>query len=163
VEHLVGDVHQPLHAATEYSSAFPGGDKGGNAQAISANGMVLNLHAYWDEVLGTSNAFGAIDFLAREITDDSVLAPEKLTELELHKQPSQWARESFDDAVALVYLNGRLRSARYDAYTAGEMTPQQVPPLPPSYAGNARDLAKRRAALAGYRLAEQLKVALAGR
>lgn len=28
--HMVGDIHQPLHAATLYSNEFPRGDLGGN-------------------------------------------------------------------------------------------------------------------------------------
>ena len=162
VEHLIGDIHQPLHATMEISTAFPAGDKGGNAQAVMANGMVINLHAYWDDALGTSDGYAAIDFLASEITDDPALAPGKLTEFQQHKQPKEWAEESYRYATALVYLNGRLRSARYDAYAAREITPDQVPPLPPSYAGNARDLSKRRAATAGYRLAAEIKTALTG-
>src|ERR1700679_2144695 len=31
VEHLVGDIHQPLHAVSWYSKQFPTGDKGGNS------------------------------------------------------------------------------------------------------------------------------------
>jgi hypothetical protein len=162
VEHLIGDIHQPLHATNEFSTAYPAGDKGGNDQAVMANGMVINLHAYWDDALGTSDGYAAIDFLAREIIEDPALAPAKLAELEQHKDARQWADESYRYATALVYLNGRLRSARYDAVNAHEIQPEQVPPLPPSYAGNARDLCKRRAATAGYRLAAEIKTVLAG-
>lgn len=160
VEHLIGDVHQPLHAVSEFSNAFPGGDRGGNAQAIRADGAVMNLHAFWDDALGTSDSFYAIDFLCRQITEDPTLGRERLAELELDKKPPDWARESRDAAMAIVYLNGRLRSARYDAYTAREVVDEQVPALPPSYLSNAYMLAKRRAALAGYRLASVLKEVL---
>ncbi len=36
VEHLVGDIHQPLHTASLYSPAFPKGDRGGNSENLSA-------------------------------------------------------------------------------------------------------------------------------
>jgi len=34
VEHLVGDIHQPLHAASLYSPEHPQGDKGGNDEEV---------------------------------------------------------------------------------------------------------------------------------
>ncbi|HXV93276.1 MAG TPA: S1/P1 nuclease, partial [Pseudonocardia sp.] len=55
--HLVGDVHQPLHAATRYTAALPDGDAGGNGFEIvmPAQAGVANLHALWDAAGG---AFG---------------------------------------------------------------------------------------------------------
>ena len=44
VVHLVGDVHQPLHAG--YAS-----DKGGNTYQVQAFGKGTNLHALWDSGL----------------------------------------------------------------------------------------------------------------
>jgi hypothetical protein len=161
VEHLIGDVHQPLHSVSEYSNAFPGGDRGGNAQAVRADGAVINIHAFWDEALGTTDSFFEIDFLARDITTDPALAPSNLAELELDKKPADWARESRDAAMGMVYLNGRLRSVRSEAYNAREVVDEQVPALPASYTPNAHALAKRRVALAGYRLAAALKELLA--
>jgi hypothetical protein len=39
--HLVGDIHQPLHAATD-------ADKGGNCIAVESHPYARNLHAAWD-------------------------------------------------------------------------------------------------------------------
>lgn len=44
VVHLMGDVHQPLHAGWEF-------DKGGNKFQIQAFGRGSNLHALWDSGL----------------------------------------------------------------------------------------------------------------
>ena len=41
--HLVGDVHQPLHASTRVSSTDPGGDAGGNL--LKLNCAHCELHA----------------------------------------------------------------------------------------------------------------------
>lgn len=41
VIHLVGDIHQPLHAATD-------ADKGGNCIAVESHPHGRNLHAIWD-------------------------------------------------------------------------------------------------------------------
>lgn len=35
--HLVGDIHQPLHASTRYSENFPTGDRGGNLAMVRIN------------------------------------------------------------------------------------------------------------------------------
>jgi hypothetical protein len=53
VEHLVGDIHQPLHCATKYflSRGERRDDKGGNDEYV-LNGppgdAKFNLHAFWD-------------------------------------------------------------------------------------------------------------------
>jgi hypothetical protein len=39
--HLVGDIHQPLHAATD-------ADRGGNCIAVESHPYARNLHAAWD-------------------------------------------------------------------------------------------------------------------
>jgi hypothetical protein len=54
--HIVGDIHQPLHASTEYYMGPDGKlttDRGGNRVAIlnspvDKKGDHLNLHAFWD-------------------------------------------------------------------------------------------------------------------
>src|SRR6266567_2126987 len=43
--HLVGDVHQPLHAATRVSSTDPQGDNGGNLVKLCAAPCKNELHA----------------------------------------------------------------------------------------------------------------------
>ena len=51
--HLVGDLHQPLHAISRYTLQIPSGDAGGNAESvIPATGETLALHAYWDAIFG---------------------------------------------------------------------------------------------------------------
>lgn len=55
--HFVGDLHQPLHAATMYSAEFPDGDLGGNYYKIQVPGSsyTTNLHSFWDS--GAGNAW----------------------------------------------------------------------------------------------------------
>jgi len=47
--HFVGDIHQPLHAETRVSKAFPNGDRGGNDFRIDTE----RLHALWDNGIDT--------------------------------------------------------------------------------------------------------------
>ena len=160
LEHLCGDVQQPLHACSMVSFQYPNGDKGGNDEAVRAGGNVMRLHAVWDDALGNSDSYVALDFLANLITEDPRLSPQKLTELQADRTFDSWAEESYQYAIAFAYLNGRLRTAPMAAYDRKELTYEQVPNLPPSYMENAHALAQRRVALGGYRLAEQIKTAL---
>jgi hypothetical protein len=156
LEHLTGDLHQPLHACGAYSAEFPSGDRGGGERAVRANGNVMRLHVFWDESIGNSDAHLAIDFIARQIAEDPQLAREKLVELSSDATFATWAQESHELAVALAHLNGRLKSVPYSAYESKKISDDAVPPLPPSYLSNARDVARRRVAVAGYRLADEI-------
>ena len=49
--HIIGDIHQPLHATTLFSEdEFPAGDKGGNDFKIVylKKKSLNNLHSFWD-------------------------------------------------------------------------------------------------------------------
>jgi hypothetical protein len=156
VLHLVGDVHQPLHCAALYTDEYKLGDMGGNALAIRTRGTPMRLHGYWDDLLGTGNTYVAIDQTAVTITSSSVHDPEKMAEFKKHTTLASWVAESHDYAVALAYLNGSLKFANWRAFENHEIQKDDIPELPPGYEANARDLACRRVALAGYRLADLL-------
>ena len=81
VVHLVGDVHQPLHAG--YAD-----DKGGNTFQVQAFGRGSNLHSLWDTGL-IMNRPGGAQGLRQEIgaTLDGVAAPAP-------PQAQLWAEES---------------------------------------------------------------------
>jgi hypothetical protein len=162
VEHLIGDIHQPLHAASLYSKEFPKGDMGGNDQAIIGEGGVTNLHSWWDELLGTTSidyeplAYSVVDTLATQIAAEEAqfLRQPQFTQ---HTTAASWAQESHNYAITFAYLDGRLQSAHFRDYESKKIPAADVPPLPQGYAANARDLAKLRVALAAQRLAETLK------
>ncbi|KTC96567.1 S1/P1 nuclease [Legionella erythra] len=46
--HVVGDIHQPLHAISQFSVQHPKGDMGGNLVMLGDNPVGPNLHSYWD-------------------------------------------------------------------------------------------------------------------
>lgn len=158
VEHLVGDIHQPLHATSMYSIDHPDGDKGGNDDAIRVEGGVMNLHAFWDDQLGTSADYLVVQFNADQIAANSNCDPAHLSQFKTDTTFSSWADESYADAIAFVYLDGRLRTASYPQYASHKIDAAEVPALPPSYAANAHALSMQRISLAGYRLADQLKM-----
>src|SRR5205814_8107842 len=64
LEHLVGDIHQPLHACSRFSPAYPKGDRGGNLFMVKYHGNITNLHLFWDELLGGYMSFKLVDAVA---------------------------------------------------------------------------------------------------
>jgi hypothetical protein len=147
VEHLVGDVHQPLHSCTLVTPDYPRGDRGGNSFAIKYRGVPTNLHSFWDERLGGYMAWRLVD----AVTDKAAEAnPRSNFEKELaDDKVTDWAKESFALARDVVYDGGKLKGGQRDAKDA-------APELPEGYDATANELARRRAALAGYRLADLL-------
>jgi hypothetical protein len=91
--HLVGDLHQPLHASDD-------ADEGGNLKRVSARGLRTgNLHHYWDvefvRQLGEQPQPVSQQLLAR-ISAADVKAWQR-------GSTADWARESFALAKALAY------------------------------------------------------------
>jgi hypothetical protein len=114
----------------------------------------------WDGALGNSDSYAAIAFVADEIMHDPILAQANLPELKQNLTYDSWAMESYHYAGSIAYLNGRLRYASAYAYEMREINDPDVPALPESYMINANALAKRRAMLAGLRLATAIANAL---
>ena len=52
--HLVGDLHQPLHASSRVRPAHPEGDKGGGSFRLGGEERFGNLHVCWDGILDRS-------------------------------------------------------------------------------------------------------------
>jgi hypothetical protein len=94
LEHFIGDLHQPLHAADHH-------DRGGNQVPVlyAKKTVPDNLHAYWDtqlvQRLGKDpKAVGAT--LNKGISNANAAAWSKGT-------PPDWAKESFAKAKATAY------------------------------------------------------------
>ena len=85
--HLVGDVHQPLHAGYRP-------DRGGNNYQVQFNGKGSNLHAIWDSQVLASRHVRWTDYARRlerpKVSDDD-------------QDPVDWAEQSCrvtrDDAI----------------------------------------------------------------
>jgi len=142
LEHLVGDVHQPLHATSRFSADLPKGDRGGNSVVLCANPCKSKseLHAYWDDLLGTTKlpttAITAADKLPAAPAAAAAVADDQV-----------WITESFKAAMKFVY----------------------VPPVGPgagpytldaAYKSQAKTEAKARIELAGVRLANLINANL---
>lgn len=143
--HLVGDIHQPLHASGRITPRDPWGDGGGNAFRLGTR----SLHSVWDGILTDSlNAprptapLATVTSAAEMVMRDH---PRSEFSSELGQRGfEQWARES----VAI---------AQRDVYRAPLVRDQ---PVPPAYRTAAFLAAEPRIALAGYRLADLLNQVL---
>jgi S1/P1 Nuclease len=94
--HLVGDVHQPLHATSRFTEAK--GDSGGNDVKLSCSGCPSELHRFWDDVLGTD------DRVSTSMSAARLLPPADPTEAAI-KDEATWIDESFRIAQDSVYLD----------------------------------------------------------
>jgi hypothetical protein len=146
LEHLVGDVHQPLHATTRFTKNHPGGDAGGNLVFFCASPCKDQLHAYWDGLLGDRPGMADIT-----TTGDQLLAGNKPAKADV-ADPSQWVDESFALAKSTVYV-----APISDDNDSG----QTISPRPDAaYDKSARAVANSQVLLAGYRLANLLNTQL---
>jgi hypothetical protein len=140
LEHLVGDVHQPLHATSRFSVDLPAGDRGGNSVALCASPCRNELHAFWDNVLGTgksaTTAITAADKLAAPTAARAAIADDQV-----------WIMESFEAAKQFVY--------------ASPVGPGGGPyTLDAAYKSRAKTEVKDRIELAGARLANLINANL---
>jgi hypothetical protein len=152
--HLVGDVHQPLHAVSLVNADFPSGDRGGNSFLIQPTEGARNLHSFWD---GLFNAYRSPREAARLAGELAASHPRASLKEMGPRNPAEWAYESYRTAVTYAYQHYPDPERPYvvERLKPGT-TAENAQPLPKGYAPTARAQASRRAALAGYRLKEAL-------
>jgi hypothetical protein len=144
--HLIGDLHQPLHCSSLFDSAHPNGDKGGNDFFVKPAAQGIPLHSFWDGLLGTSGK--AQSHLNYAIALQSEHPRKSLKPLKKARTAKDWSLESRSLAVESVYLHGRLK---------GGINREAAPDLPSGYTKAAKAVAETQAALAGYRLADEIR------
>ncbi len=173
--HLVGDIHQPLHAASRVTERRDEreGDRGGNGFGLDE--WNRNLHAFWDGALDGRFRADYRQQALTTLTSDSNQPPPpeqfwgtfgelRDREYEAHKDriaAEARARHPLDDAV-----RASLKSGDFEAWATEsnqivrntlyppDLTRGKAPPA--AYADLAYDISLQRAALAGYRLADLL-------
>ena len=144
--HLIGDEHMPLHCCSLFTSEYPSGDKGGNGFFIKPGTRGIPLHSFWDGLLGTSGK--PQSHLNYAIMIEHNYPKKSLVELKKAKTPKEWSLESRSIAIEKAYLNGELK---------GGTSKDTVEELPEGYTKAAKAVAEKQAALAGYRLADDIQ------
>jgi hypothetical protein len=159
VAHLVGDIHQPLHAAAMFSKDHPDGDKGGNDDIVLRDPPYpdsrTNLHLLWDSLPGDFQSEELCIYEANGLRQNPKYSREKFKDLLAVTDFMAWAKESHDLAVKDVYLNGKLETGTNKGRGRGADT-QSPPGVPPGYMENAEHVAMHQVTVAGYRLADLL-------
>jgi S1/P1 Nuclease len=148
VFHIVGDIHQPLHAATLYSRVFPDGDHAGALEFVldPRTHQPINLHWFWDDRVSQSDepddAFARAHELERKY-------PRAHFAEELAKTDGivAWADESYAAAKAIAYAPSRPRA----------ISAVDAKPPDDAYVKASTNIAEQRLTLAGYRLADLLR------
>ncbi len=136
--HVVGDIHQPMHATSRVSQRYPDGDRGGNDVKLAKNPIAKNLHAYWDSGAGYLKSHTkkkqtpSLKKMARQLEHDYPCST-----FSLETNPSQWAKESHEIGI--------------EAYqTLYHTTPDH------DYQSRSISIVKKRIAISGCRLATLL-------
>ena len=158
VEHLIGDVHQPLHDSSLFSPQFPKGDKGGTDESLAPNAVDSDpleaaanphrLHALWDDLLGATQDPVELQKIAASL-ETPAYGRSTFPQLALHKIVHEWVQEGNILAQRDAYVDETLPMTPTGDQKA-EVT------LSAGYLATAHQIADRQIALAGLRLADTL-------
>lgn len=144
--HFYGDIHQPLHATELFSSTYPTGDRGGNAQDVTVDGTSTKLHFVWDSICWEYS-----QELSRPLSDSDYATVQTFgqylqnTYTFSDSQAKEWnstvmAQESLQDAIQYAY------PGTYSGMTISS-----------AYLATCKPIAEGRVALAGVRLGNELE------
>ncbi len=144
IEHLYGDLHQPLHTSQSFAVHADEGDAGGNLFKMKDPlhpDRTMNLHSYWDA--GIDHAIAADARLANASFEDVTAAWTKDKDRPSKKDADNQRVESWIDDGAALSTNV--------VYGFDEGTAPGA-----DYVRKHDEVCKRQALLAGYRLANYL-------
>ena len=169
LEHLVGDIHQPLHCIsrfTQYDLNAQGqavSDRGGNAVQVSHDGHTVNLHSLWDQLPGAPALISRDPYVEDYVQDIAVAESHLPQARSALKDPQvvawardagvgHWCAESAHYAVAHIY-----------GVVGYDLPGRPVPVIAPTVYAHWADFAFQRVAAAGLRLAHLLNADLGRR
>lgn len=139
--HLVGDLHQPLHAVALVGDRFPEGDRGGNSIPVVRG---RNLHALWDGLLGRRDRPNDVKRAVAELQERR-----EWWDVDTTIDVPAWVDESYELCKSNVYSPEILTAIQHP----GELAPIT---LPEEYLKSAGETARQRVVAAGLRLASLL-------
>jgi hypothetical protein len=96
--HLVGDLHQPLHAGEDH-------DKGGNLAQVRLNRRSYNLHEVWDYVL-LERLHLPLDSL-RDLLEREIAADAEFRKRNAQGTPESWADDTHAQSPGCYLLHGK--------------------------------------------------------
>ena len=142
VLHLMGDIHQPLHAGSLFSPVlFDTGDRGGNGIAIGDD----TLHGRWDSALAEGGFLAELPLLL-----DLAAGYRETNAAGAATNWSQWLNESRQLIQSIVYTTAMVRAIR-NADANNSSMPAVT--LSNDYVGRMEQTSRQRLGLAGLRMA----------
>src|SRR5579872_847187 len=168
LEHLVGDIHQPLHGTVRYFADK--GDEGANLVIIKlppamekqfegslSKSSPRELHAFWDDLPGEGQPAAALP----EAVSFAQALPSAPADKIADTDPSDWEAESLTmaktDAYASPIGDGPQPTTSHSSRSrSGKVTSRSAYLITQVYYDQAMRDAKDRIALAGARLARLL-------
>lgn len=147
MEHLIGDLHQPLHTSARVTDIEPKGDQGGNLFLLTPKDTPRdkqqNLHSFWDGIIGKNmpNSKDECDAVYLDPIAQKIIKMHPLAKMRARLAVGQfelWVKESLTAAQTDVY-SADLK--RFEAAT-------------PKYKKRALEVSQERLALAGYRMGD---------
>jgi hypothetical protein len=139
--HVVGDIHQPLHAVSRFTTTQPDGDAGGNLVSLCPTPCKDVLHWTWDGTLGPNTASPEEVAAFTATLHGAAVSKDDLS-------AHAWVEESVALAKSVVYVYPPIGDG------AGPFTLTQV------YKDRAVEVSKQRVYQAGMRLANILNAEL---
>ena len=147
LQHLIGDLHQPLHTSARVTETEPKGDQGGNLFLLTPQGTPRdkqeNLHWFWDSIVVRNIPNG------KNQCDADYLDP---------------IAESIMKSYPYAKLRERLAPGQFEAWVKEGLTAAQTNVFSPDlkrfetpsekYKKKALNVARERLALAGYRMGD---------
>ena len=147
IEHLVGDLHQPLHTSARVTDTEPKGDQGGNLFHLTPKDTPRdkqeNLHWFWDSVIGRGIP------RKNDACDSDYLDP--IAQSIMKKYPYAKVKSRIASGDFDAWKMESLKIAQTDVFSA-DLKRFEKPSA--AYQKKALRIAEERLALAGYRMGE---------
>lgn len=147
LEHLIGDIHQPLHTSARVTDTEPKGDQGGNLFLLTPKGTPRDkqetLHWFWDSIVGRNQPN------SKSECDADYLDPIAQKIMKMYPYSKLQSRLNANDFAA--WAKESLALAQTDTFSA-DLKRFETPS--PKYKKKALKIALERFALAGYRMGD---------
>lgn len=155
IQHLIGDIHQPLHTSARVTESEPKGDQGGNFFLLTPQGTPRpqqeNLHWFWDSVIERNIPNTKND------CDADFLIP--IAEKMMKSYPYEKVRGRLDPGNFTGWIAESLRLAQVEVFSP-DLIRFQKPAE--KYKKKAFDVSRERITMAGYRMGDLFNTVFGG-
>lgn len=156
IEHIIGDLHQPLHTSARVTETEPKGDQGGNLFLLTPQGTPRNrqrnLHSFWDSIIVHSMPN------KDDLCDATYVEP--IAQKIMKRYPFEKLQERLAAGEFAAWTAESLKISQTDVFSA-DLGRFQTPSA--KYKKKALKISEERLALAGYRMGELFNTVFAAK